>query len=654
MDTPLGELKAEIEKGSALVVVGAGVSAGATEGEAVATWVGLLKSGVQRCVKVATDLPDGWETRTLAQIDSGDSIELVLAAQNIAERLGAPRGGEFRKWLRETVGELAVKNSATIDAIRGLNLPIATTNYDGLLSLCTNRPPVTWRTVKACQAAATALLARRDRNEISLAADWLCSNANPTRLSAMASCVIEILADALTQEQINSLFQWLMQRCFSETHSRVHDDTCRRAWRALSHIAIQLEESDADRLCESAMKHRFWMSFDVERKVLRKAVGNCLAKCSDEIKNKATIDLADAVLANDSKTNDDYLTTINLLAYACSICSDDTKKHVESKVYPKGTKLTPELILIAPSIVTNELFGDGIDDWVEKVTKELKLEVQHVKKGESPVSVSGSMMQYTINKPDGGIHLVHIRSEAPIKAALARHKNISAEVFDNLLLAIESSIADPDNLFSNRIALVQTLTDSASSMSCEQASRVTLGTGRYRYVMQTISTPLSQSSYRGGGGRIASDRFRETQEFSREFLGLDANTNRYDLLLLVKQVGKDAGFTPRMIALLEYYVVAFTRDIDWEEGSRPIVFQSLSRSALEMGVSERQIQQLEKQLFDVGAITWHDSGNHKRFGSRDPASGRLLFAYGVDLTPLASLKTELEDRLHQKQLYAHA
>ena len=84
-----------------------------------------------------------------------------------------------------------------------------------------------------------------------------------------------------------------------------------------------------------------------------------------------------------------------------------------------------------------------------------------------------------------------------------------------------------------------------------------------------------------GGGRIASPKLRQSLEQCEDFAGLEENTNRYDLLLLVKRAGKSAGFSPRMIALLDYYM-SFTRDIDWEEGSRPIVFQlgPLSRVGL--------------------------------------------------------------------------
>lgn len=168
--------------------------------------------------------------------------------------------------------------------------------------------------------------------------------------------------------------------------------------------------------------------------------------------------------------------------------------------------------------------------------------------------------------------------------------------------------------------------------------------------MPTHHTPnhqLNPTTY-GGGGRIASDALRSAQALSDHFVGLEEGTDRYSLLLLVKKTGKLAGFTPRSIALLDYYL-AFTRDCDWEEGARPIVYQSLTKTALDLGVSERQVQKLESALFAAGAITWNDSGNHKRYGRRCPDTGRLVFAYGVDLSPLSYLRERLEKLLEEKR-----
>ena len=165
--------------------------------------------------------------------------------------------------------------------------------------------------------------------------------------------------------------------------------------------------------------------------------------------------------------------------------------------------------------------------------------------------------------------------------------------------------------------------------------------------MQNSHSTLRQKS----GGRVSSSELRESLKGRDEGQGLHSKVDRYHLLKLVERVGKGAGFTPRMVDLLAYYL-RFTRDDDWEQGSRPMVYQSLSRTALDFGVSERQIQKLENALFEVGALSWQDSGNHRRFGQRCPKSGKILYAYGVDLSPLAELQDGLEELLEKKETHA--
>jgi replication initiation protein RepC len=171
--------------------------------------------------------------------------------------------------------------------------------------------------------------------------------------------------------------------------------------------------------------------------------------------------------------------------------------------------------------------------------------------------------------------------------------------------------------------------------------------------MHHISSFVTTEFPGRGGGRVSSPAFRASLAKSTEFRGLEEGAKRYELLQLAKRVGMAAGFTPRMLHLLEFYM-AYTRDCDWEQGSHPIVYQSLTRTAMDLGVSEVQIQKLEARLFEVGAITWKDSANHKRYGTRDEATGRILLAYGVDLAPLALLRPELERKLEEKRLYDEA
>jgi hypothetical protein len=52
---------------------------------------------------------------------------------------------DWTGWLRKTVGSLRVKHPDLIEAIHDLDVPIATLNYDNLLTVVTGLEPITWR-----------------------------------------------------------------------------------------------------------------------------------------------------------------------------------------------------------------------------------------------------------------------------------------------------------------------------------------------------------------------------------------------------------------------------------------------------------------------------------------------------------------------------
>ena len=147
-DTLREDLRRLIAEQQVLVIVGSGVSIAATHNAAAASWSGLLQLGVQQCGKLHPQPDAAWtkrEQRLQAEIDSGELADMLGAAEKIAQKLGAPNGPEFRLWLEETVGALPLHDLSLLEALRDLDLPLATTNYDDLLTRITGRPAVTWR-----------------------------------------------------------------------------------------------------------------------------------------------------------------------------------------------------------------------------------------------------------------------------------------------------------------------------------------------------------------------------------------------------------------------------------------------------------------------------------------------------------------------------
>jgi hypothetical protein len=138
------DLREQVERRQVVAIVGEDVPFVATSGNPLASWIGLLQDGVTRCWQLTQPLPHDWKERVHSEIHSSDMDDILSAAEKVSVKLGAPNGGEYRRWLRETVGSLKPKRRDVIEALHALGVKLATTNYDGLIEEVTGLPAVTW------------------------------------------------------------------------------------------------------------------------------------------------------------------------------------------------------------------------------------------------------------------------------------------------------------------------------------------------------------------------------------------------------------------------------------------------------------------------------------------------------------------------------
>ncbi len=144
------------------------------------------------------------------------------------------------------------------------------------------------------------------------------------------------------------------------------------------------------------------------------------------------------------------------------------------------------------------------------------------------------------------------------------------------------------------------------------------------------------------GQRNFSPQIAELAKCTTNFSGLPEGISMYDILGLLQFIGHDFGFKEHHIRYLAHSL-KFTNQKDWsaEAYHPPVVWQSVRSIAIELNRGERTVRRIEKELHELGAITWKDSGNHKRRGRRDHRD-YIEYAYGVDLSPLAFLYHELK------------
>ena len=118
-------------------------------------------------------------------------------AEQVSRRLGYPNDGEWRRWLRETLGQLKAQERAALQALRDLHVPIATTNYDGLVEEATDRPAVTWRD----RAQVERVLRGDDEGVLHLHGHW----QDPESVVLGIRSYDAVLGDAHAQTVLRSL-----------------------------------------------------------------------------------------------------------------------------------------------------------------------------------------------------------------------------------------------------------------------------------------------------------------------------------------------------------------------------------------------------------------------------------------------------------------
>ena len=136
---------------------------------------------------------------------------------------------------------------------------------------------------------------------------------------------------------------------------------------------------------------------------------------------------------------------------------------------------------------------------------------------------------------------------------------------------------------------------------------------------------------------------------------LPAGMDRFAPVRLLRRNGlaRILGWPSRIVDHLEL-LVSWSAPVDWQPGNLRIVWRSVAETAQSLGISEEQVRRNERRLMELGAIAWSDSSNYRRDGRRDK-DGRILWAYGVDLGPLAGLIPELQRRadIHLAALQEH-
>jgi replication initiation protein RepC len=144
----------------------------------------------------------------------------------------------------------------------------------------------------------------------------------------------------------------------------------------------------------------------------------------------------------------------------------------------------------------------------------------------------------------------------------------------------------------------------------------------------------SPTPIRAFGARRINLDMRVRLDQADRFQGLPRGTAKpFELLAAFEQAEPYLGLPPHAYKLIGW-LLRQTRPQDWEEGSRPIAWPSAQRQAEFLGLSPSRVKSLNRALWEAGIFVIRDDPQGRRYGRRD-AQGRIIEAYGFDLSPLA-------------------
>jgi replication initiation protein RepC len=153
-------------------------------------------------------------------------------------------------------------------------------------------------------------------------------------------------------------------------------------------------------------------------------------------------------------------------------------------------------------------------------------------------------------------------------------------------------------------------------------------------------TPLpSPAVIRAAGARRLTLDMRARLDQADGFLGLPPGTAKPLTLLATFQEAEPYLGLPAHAFKLVSWLVKQTRPQDWERSSRPIAWPSARRQQEFLGLSPAAVKNLNRALFEAGIFVIRDNEQGKRYGRRGP-DGRIVEAYGFDLSPLAQRQEE--------------
>jgi hypothetical protein len=333
---------------------------------------------------------------------------------------------------------------------------------------------------KLSAAVGEGLMKHRDGRLIRESVLRLLSVANLLQHFAAACALLAEIGDAIPDDLVDTVAQWLLPRCSLPVHSSGKGSTgpLNMAWKALEPIGERLSADVAGQVLYAAINHAIWNQVPESAYVLieREQIVEAMAHCVYSLRTEDLSILArEAVpLALGRRQNHDFPKVVNLLCHVADRAGGETKAWIGDQLFQPGQPVTYLVGQVAANFGKEFVPPDRMGRAAEQVAANLRLQVQRVDPAHEPMTVPGTLM--TFNETLAGQKVVVSLVQGVELHTMASHRRaISADALRHLIDSAVSALTDRENSPTNRASIIHGLMEFGDSLP-EDLAESLLGT----------------------------------------------------------------------------------------------------------------------------------------------------------------------------------
>ena len=303
------------------------------------------------------------------------------------------------------------------------------------------------------------------------------ATSNLTRLHAIPACeLIRVLADAVPDDFVASAFDYLLPLATCELEFLAQADVARPAWRALATIGGRLDPQRSMAL----LTHIAGLDWDHMDGLLRQLVLKAIRPLTPSLP-RTGLELAAQVALSQTvgypknlEHQVYYAEALDVLHSVGLRSGDELKEFIKQGLFPPGVpQADARKLMLLPLFGKDLAKGLEVNKYVGWVVRMVEAQVQEYDAGEPQESpLAGAAIQQSHDLGNGRLRVTRMMPAEILQVAISYLDLLDEEMTDLLLTACLNMVAAPHNFLSNRLAMIQLLSQAAGNLTAAQRSNL--------------------------------------------------------------------------------------------------------------------------------------------------------------------------------------